>query len=440
MPAQGETGRVRRPATLTRRTWAPRSFSSNRVGYRLHTVHVFRVVAAAVVANVMALLPVFLLGALSVFIEKSLDLSPAELGAAVGSFFLGVCITSVPNGRLAERLGVRRALICFALASTVVFLLFAIANHGLVLLILLSGVAGAVGGFGQLAANLTLGRGVTGRALGLAFGISQSAIPAAAFLAGMAVPLYGVGESWRWAFAGSALFAVLFAIVSGPVTGRSTIVPLVVAPHVPATERPAKRRATVRTNSLLLVSLASMFGSIATIPVLTFLVSAAMNVGFSATNAGFMLASISALTIGVRVFLGAFAERMGRFHFGMIATMLGTGAIGTAWLATGNDDHTLFFFAALLALGIGNGWQGVLFYSIVHSNGNAPAAASAVVLAGGSLGAAVGPVVFGIVVETSSFGAAWVTTAVAAAIAAGFMVVAKNPGGRRPDAVGMVRP
>ena len=378
----------------------------------------------AVTANITALFPAFLLGSLSVFIRQDLHLRHVEVGAAVGIFFLAVCLTSVPNGRLVERLGVRLALKVFAFSSSIVMLGFAIAGHGFASLMIISAVSGILGGFGQLVANLALGWGVPERSLGLAFGISQSAIPAAAFVAGLLVPFFGADGGWRWGFVCGAVISAAFGAAS-PRLAQETR-----TRHDSADDfgRPSVRgiRHPERMTSLWLLALASGFGSVATIPVLTFLVSGAVRVGFSSALAGLVLAVVCGLTVAVRVGLGTVITRVGTTrHLTLVASMLLVGAVGTAALALDSADKTLFLVAVTLSLAVGNGWQGLLFYSVVLKNGDSPAAASAVLLAGGSLGAAFGPLIFGVVVEVGSFGAAWATTAAAGVVAAMFMLIAK---------------
>lgn len=379
----------------------------------------------AVTANITALFPAFLLGSLSAFIRQDLHLRHAEVGAAVGIFFLSVCLTSVPNGRLVERLGVRLALKVFAFSNSIVMLSFAIVGHGFVSLLIISAVSGILGGFGQLVANLALGWGVQERSLGLAFGISQSAIPAAAFVAGLSVPFFGVDGGWRWGFVCGAVIAAAF----GAASSRLVSVSGTRRHRGGDSGHPSPRRgsATERTTSLWLLALASGLGSIATIPVLTFLVSGAMRVGFSSALAGLILAFVCALTVVVRVGLGRVITRVstGR-HLTIVASMLLIGAIGTATLTLDNHDKTLFLVAVTFSLAIGNGWQGLLFYSVVLKNGDTPAVASAVLLAGGSLGAAFGPLIFGVVVEFGSFATAWAATAAAGVMAALFMLLAKG--------------
>jgi MFS family permease len=92
----------------------------------------------------------------------------------------------------------------------------------------------------------------------------------------------------------------------------------------------------------------------------------------------------------------------------LVATMLGIGVVGFALLATG--DSGLILPGALLAFGAGWGWPGLFNFAVVKTNPRAPAAATGITQTGASGGAALGPLVFGLVVEATSYDAAWLVS------------------------------
>jgi predicted MFS family arabinose efflux permease len=61
----------------------------------------------------------------------------------------------------------------------------------------------------------------------------------------------------------------------------------------------------------------------------------------------------------------------------------------------------------LLAFGAGWGWPGLFNFAVVRSNPGAPAAATGITQTGASAGAALGPLLFGVVVQGTSYGVAW---------------------------------
>ncbi len=74
-------------------------------------------------------------------------------------------------------------------------------------------------------------------------------------------------------------------------------------------------------------------------------------------------------------------------------------------LASGVE--ALLVVGVLLAFGAGWGWPGLFNFAVVKSNPGAPAAATGVTQTGASAGAALGPLIFGFVVQASSYSTAW---------------------------------
>jgi MFS family permease len=74
-------------------------------------------------------------------------------------------------------------------------------------------------------------------------------------------------------------------------------------------------------------------------------------------------------------------------------------------LATG--EEALIVPGALLAFAAGWGWPGLFNFAVVKTSPGAPAAATGITQTGASGGAAVGPLVFGLVAEAASYQVAW---------------------------------
>src|SRR3712207_5507729 len=72
--------------------------------------------------------------------------------------------------------------------------------------------------------------------------------------------------------------------------------------------------------------------------------------------------------------------------------------------------NSLLVLGTLLAFGAGWGWPGLFNFAVVKSNPGAPAAATGITQTGASGGAALGPLVFGLVVEATSYDAAWLVS------------------------------
>jgi predicted MFS family arabinose efflux permease len=179
-------------------------------------------------------------------------------------------------------------------------------------------------------------------------------------------------------------------------------------------------------------------GSTATTPLGAFIVESSVAAGLRVETAGLLLALGSAVNIGVRVGFGRLADGMSGGRLLLVAAMLGVGVAGFVLLATGESG--LILPGALLAFGIGWGWPGLFNFAVVKTSPGAPAAATGITQTGASGGAALGPLVFGLVVEVASYDAAWLLSGTVALVAVVAILIGRrmllrdradalNPGG-----------
>jgi len=363
----------------------------------------FRPIFLAIAVATAGVLPAFLIGGLSVQVREELRFNEGSLGLAVASFFAFAALASVVMGRVVERIGSHWGMRLAAAMSAMSLLgvaLFARSWTGLVLCLMLGGLANATA---HPATNLSLAREVPPGRQGLSFGIKQASIPTATLLAGLAVPLVAVTVGWRWAFAGAAVLALVISLV----------VPKEEVPGVPK----AKRTGAVdsRRWSLIVLALGIGLGSTAATPLGAFVVESSVESGLKVEMAGFLLAAGSAFSIVVRVFFGNLADKMSSGRLRIVAGMLAIGVVGFGMLASGVDY--LLVVGVLLAFGAGWGWPGLFNFAVVKSNPGAPAAATGVTQTGASAGAALGPLIFGFVVEANSYATAWMLCGVFALLA-----------------------
>lgn len=85
-------------------------------------------IAVAAASISLAAVPVFLLGAIAVFVRRELHFSEATLGLVVSSYYAASALMSVPGGRFTERIGGLRGA-ALAAAETVISM-FGIAALG----------------------------------------------------------------------------------------------------------------------------------------------------------------------------------------------------------------------------------------------------------------------------------------------------------------------
>jgi len=166
---------------------------------------------------------------------------------------------------------------------------------------------------------------------------------------------------------------------------------------------------------LILLALGIGLGSAAAVPLGAFIVASGVDAGLRVESAGILLAAGGVVGIVVRLALGWLADRRSAGHLRIVAGMLIAGTAGFVLLATGVS--WLFVLGTLLAFGAGWGWHGLFNFAVVKYNPNAPAAATGITQTGAAAGSAAGPFLFGVIVESASYGTAWLSAGAAALIA-----------------------
>jgi len=373
-----------------------------------------RPVLTAISVVTAGVMPAFLLGGLAVQVRSEIGFGTAALGLAVALFFATSALASATAGRVVERVGATLGMRLTALGAAASMLGVALLARSWVALAACLVLGGLSNALSHPASNLSLAREVPAGRQGLSFGIKQSAIPAATLLAGLAVPLVATTVGWRWAFVGGAALSLMVALlVRGGVGGL-------------APPSGGESRATEATfSALVLLAVGIGLGSAAITPLGAFLVESSVAAGLGAAEAGLLLALGSGLNILVRVVLGRLADEMSGGRLRIVAGMLALGAAGLAILATGTAGW-LLVAGVVLAFGAGWGWTGLFNFAVVITNRKAPAAATGVTQMGASAGSALGPLVFGLVVEAASFGVAYLMSAALALAAAGAVVLGRR--------------
>lgn len=363
-----------------------------------------------VLAATVGPLPAFLTGALATQIRDDLHFGAAALGLAVGSHFACAAVASAPLGRVSERLGAGRALRTGSVASGLLLLGAAGLSRSWGLLVVFLAAGGVANALIQPAANLFLARIVPERRQGLAFGIKQSAIPAGTLLGGLAVPAVALTVGWRWAYVCAAALAFL---ASATVPDRQDGV----------SESPAARP-RISEPQLGLMSVGVAFGAAAAGALAGFLVSGAVDSGVEAGPAGVLLSAGSLIGISVRLSAGAWLDRRGGPPLRTVTLMLLGGAIAYAVMSA--HEAWLYVAAVPLAFGAGWAWPGLTNLAVVRLRPQAPGAATGVIQIGTYLGAVLGPLVFGVVVDTTSYTVGWLLASVWALVGAGAFTVARR--------------
>lgn len=362
-------------------------------------------VTVASVVSVVSVLPQFLTGALAVQLQSDLRFGAIALGVSVASFRAIAAISSAPMGRLADRLGGTRGMRYACLVAATAAAAVAVAATHWIMLAAFLGVGGLANALAQPSANRFVAASVARRRQGLAFGIKQSAQPAASLVGGLAVPVLALTVGWRWSFAAAAAAAALAALT---------------IPRVPRRPRGRTDPSGPRRPPVAWLWVGLALAMVASTPLAAFIVDNAVYVGFSGGAAGLLLTLGSLAAISVRLGAGVMADRRSGGHLRVVALLMFTGSIGYILLAT--QQSVFMIFGVLVAFGAGWGFHGLFWLAVVRNSPHAPGAATGALLPAGFIGGVVGPIGFGVLIENANYQIAWLSSA-AAAVLAGLAVV-----------------
>ncbi len=345
--------------------------------------------------------PVFLTGALGVQLADEVGLSATEIGLAMGASFAVAALLSAPMGRVAERLGPRLGFRLGLSVSGSSMLAVAAFGRSFWQFCAILAVAGAANALNQPSANLMLTTHIGADRLGFALATKQSGMPAAALLGGAAVPAIALTVGWQWAYvAGAAV--VVSALVCLPVDAHGRA-----ERHFSTTESGARRAARPDLGVPLLVLYATvgMLGSTSAGAMVGFVTSGAEASGLDAGSAGLVLSVGSFVGVVSRLFQGWQVDRRGILPIQRLVWLYGLGGLGTLLLAV--DVPLTYVIAPLPAFAFGWAWPGLFNLSVVRNNPSAPASATGISQVGVFVGAAIGPALGGLIIDTAGYRALW---------------------------------
>lgn len=337
------------------------------------------------------MLPVFVVGALAVAIERDFGITAIGLGLAVSGYYGASMLLAIPGGYLSDRLGPRTMLRAALVVSSVALAGLGFATSWVHIALLLA-LAGCANGLSQPAANLALVQGVRDGRRGWAFGVKQSAVPLAALAAGAAVPTIGVTLGWRWVFMMGAIAAL---------TAIFTIRPI----QVSRGEADSKVRPSML--KLIWYGIVGALGSASANSLAVFLVPWAVASGVGIGAAGLLLSAASMATIVVRLLAGRLIDRRASVAFVMTVGLLLLGAGGFVIMTTQAISMGWIIIGALVAFGAGWGWTGLLIFGVAREYRHIAGRATGVLQSLTFTGGMVGPLLFGIAVEQVGYSSAW---------------------------------
>jgi nitrate/nitrite transporter NarK len=363
-------------------------------------------VAAAVVVSVSVSFPPFLLGSLAFSIREDIAFSNTQLGSAVSLYYVAGALFSIVGGYLGERLGPTRSMATALFGSVAAMLAIGLLARTWTDIVGCLMLAGASNALGKSSTNSALAEAVPDDRQGLAFGLKQASAPAATLLGGLAVPFVGlVAGGWHSAFtvASISLLAFVLILPDRRIIGRG-------ANRVAGPSPARKRRAGRDGRWLLVMAMATGFGSGAITVLGIFFVESAVKAGLDRWSAGVWLSIGGLLGLAARVGSGWLADKNSGATLRWTGRLMLMGAVGSALLA--ESDHLIaLVLGTVLAFGAGLGWSGLFNLAVVSRNRQAPAAATGFTGMGMYLGCIAAPSGFGLVVSLAGYPLAWLCVA-----------------------------
>lgn len=357
-----------------------------------------RSIAHATVVASLGVLPTFLAGALVVQLRTDLGVDAARLGVATAALFVTAAVLAPLGARTAQRFGSTASMILAPSISAIALLIGGAATsyEWLLSAMVIGGVANAVA---QPVANVRLAEFVAQRRLGVAFGLKQAAVPAAALFAGVAVPVIALTMGWRWAWAIAAIVAIAVALY-GVVT--RSVLPL----SQVAGSRALRGRDALSKRTMLFLTAGGFLAASVGTSVGVFFVDSTVKAGYSAAEAGVLFACLSVIGVASRIGLGWYSDRRPQQDSYLLATfMLATGVVGNLMFAL--QLPATIVLGGLLSYVLGWTWPGLMHFAVVRDNRLQVASATGFFQSGSSMGAGVGPLFFGAVVHATSYQTGW---------------------------------
>ena len=353
-------------------------------------------------------------------------LTRLQVAFIVPSIYLGGLFFSLPGGRLADHVGVRRSLLG-GLAVGALGLAAAAAAPGFTAFLVFLFAAG----IGWSVVNPALGKAIMDvfpvRERGVAMGVKQMGLTVGGLVSALALPAIASTLGWRTAILTCGVIVAAPVVAAWPV-----LAPLEArAIGVRATGQPRARAdwSWARRPAVLLFFAGGLLLGMVQAAVLSYLpLYCVQALGFDKIGAGLLVACSQAGGAVSRLALGAASDRWltGRRSIWLALTAALAVAIFAAyalWSVTWAPAAGLLAFMA----GIGAyGWVGVFFVISAELGGARQAGLlSGMAFASIVVGLLIGPTVFGLLLVTAdSYRAAWAAFAVIATLVTTTMLLA----------------
>lgn len=356
----------------------------------------------------------FIFGVLASFLLDDFGITRSRLGLLTTVAFLVGAVSSIPAGRLVDRIGGRRVQIgSLAVIGLAILTMAGAPSFG----VLLAGAAltgSALATCNPMTNKLIAAHTEAGQR-GVVMGIKQAGVQAGAFLIGTVIPLAALTWGWRAAL----LVTIAVPVAAGVATG------VIVPPDAPedTTDAPEQRR-SLPAPVLWLTAYAALMGAGVAAFATYVPLYAQEVVGMSLGAAGLVTGLVGLIGIMSRIAWAWAAERTGRFSTPL--TLLGAGSVAAAVLVLSAEPlgPAALWAGAVLFGATAISWNAIGMLAVLVEVAPQDAGrASGLVQTGFYAGFVASPILFGYSVDvTGGYGPGWTAIAIVFVFAAAVAV------------------
>lgn len=343
------------------------------------------------------------LGIVASFIRDDLGISRTQVGALITTAIIVAAALSPVTGRVTDVLGGRRSIVVLFTAAGVAYLGLAASPAYWLMFFPVALVGIAQAGGNPITNKLIALHAPPGRR-GVVTGIKQSGVQAGIFVSGLFMPLVANVWGWRWSF------------------GLLLVVPLlgIAASHwalpVDRGDRTAQRAVEKAAGRLPpAITFLTVYGGLMGLGAsYTFLVPlfAEESLGLSEQAGGLAAGLIGFTSLFARIGWARHADRSGRHDSTLLVLSLAAVAAAAIFLAAQHSATWLLWPAAVLTGLSSSSWNSVGMLAVIdHAGHERSGRASGNVMFGFLTGLAIGPTLFGWLVDTTgSYTTMWFTS------------------------------
>lgn len=349
------------------------------------------------IVTVLTSTPIFLLGATSKLVTKDVHLDISKIGLMFTLYWffsiIGAYLSRNDRSSFSIKYKISGSLFVTSFALGIISIYPAIG------LWLGPALGGAVYGYSQPYTNLLIIKKCSYKIHGFAYGLKQAAIPAATLFCSLSVPV-AVSLGWRNIFAIISILSIFYAIVIAKYDNNDVI------------QITNNSHSKIDMNwHLGMLALAGGLGAMIGNSLGGFLIVTLTSGGFTLSTASLVAAIAATSNIIVRLIAGFITDYTDWSPSLMLKLMFFFGIVGTLLLSI--VSPLTYIIGAILAYAGGWGWAGLLHFITAKSYPKHEKQATSISQMGVSIGACVGPLLFGWIFKNSGSTLSWLFLTIA---------------------------